>query len=268
MPLLPGAEPWSARGGPVGVLLVHGFTGTPQSLRPWAEHLAAEGFAVELPLLPGHGTTWQDMGKTSWHDWYAAAERAFAELHSRCDAVVVMGLSMGGTLCLRLAETQGERVRGLVLVNPSLMGEHPLLKALPLLKRVLPSYKGVASDIKKPGVTEVGYGRLPTRSVASLVQLWAATRADLDKVTQPVLVFRSSVDHVVEPSSCRTLIAALGTDRVEERVLHESYHVATLDNDAPEIYAGSVEFVRRLTGAGGAAGPGAAAPGAGHESRA
>ena len=254
MPLLPGAEPWSARGGPVGVLLVHGFTGTPQSLRPWAEHLAAEGFTVELPLLPGHGTTWQDMAKTSWHDWYDAAERAFVDLHARCDAVVVMGLSMGGTLSLRLAETQGESVRGLVLVNPSLLGEHPLLKALPLLKRVLPSYQGVGSDIKKPGVTELAYRRLPTRSVASLVQLWAATRGDLDKVTQPVLVFRSSVDHVVEPSSCRTLLEALGTDRVEERVLHESYHVATLDNDAPEIYAGSVEFVRRLTGSDGSAG--------------
>src|SRR5689334_6828638 len=101
---MPGAEPFEAEGGPVGVVLSHGFTGTPQSLRPWAEYLAAAGFTVSLPLLPGHGTRWQDLNATRWTDWYGEIERAFDRLRGRCDQVFAGGLSMGGTLVLRLAE--------------------------------------------------------------------------------------------------------------------------------------------------------------------
>ena len=96
MPVLPGAEPFEHAGGDVGVLLVHGFTGCPQSMRPWAEHLAAEGFTVSLPRLPGHGTRWQDLNLTRWTDWYAEAERALDALRRTCSTVFVMGLSMGG----------------------------------------------------------------------------------------------------------------------------------------------------------------------------
>jgi len=112
VPVLPGAEPFSADGGEIGVLLCHGFTGCPQSLRPWAEAMAKAGHTVRLPLLPGHGTTWQDMNRTTWRDWYGCVEDAFRELRARCDAVVVGGLSMGGALALRLAEQHGTAVSG------------------------------------------------------------------------------------------------------------------------------------------------------------
>jgi len=73
VPVMLGAEPFSAdpEGEPeIGVVLSHGFTGTPQSMRPWGRHLAAEGFAVRGPRLPGHGTHWRDMQATRWPDWY------------------------------------------------------------------------------------------------------------------------------------------------------------------------------------------------------
>jgi carboxylesterase len=73
---LPGSEPVSADNGPVGVVLSHGFTGTPASLRPWAEHLAAAGYSVRLPRLPGHGTTWQHMNRTTWDEWFGAVDQA------------------------------------------------------------------------------------------------------------------------------------------------------------------------------------------------
>ena len=103
----PGAEPFSADGGPVGVLVLHGFTGSPRTVRPWAEHLAAAGLTVRAPRLPGHGTTWQDLATTGWRDWYATAEQAFTELSGRCEQVFVTGISMGACLAFRLAETQG-----------------------------------------------------------------------------------------------------------------------------------------------------------------
>src|SRR5262249_1391052 len=159
VPVLPGAEPFSADGGEIGVLLCHGFTGCPQSLRPWAEAMAKAGHTVRLPLLPGHGTTWQDMNRTTWRDWYGCVEDAFRELRARCDAVVVGGLSMGGALALRLAEQHGTAVSGLVLVNPAVKAEDPKLKLLPVVRFVIPSLPGIGSDIKRPGVKELAYDR-------------------------------------------------------------------------------------------------------------
>src|SRR5579875_2112888 len=88
-------EPFAADGGRVGVVVSHGFTGTPASMRPWAEHLAAAGYTVRLPLLPGHGATWRETNQTRWPQWYATVEAAFQELRERCETVFAVGLSMG-----------------------------------------------------------------------------------------------------------------------------------------------------------------------------
>jgi carboxylesterase len=252
VPLLPGAEPFHHAGGPVGVVLCHGFTGSPQSMRPWGQALAAAGLTVALPRLPGHGTRWQDANMTTFADWYACIEREFLALRERCDQVFVMGLSMGGTLSLRLAELHGRDVAGLVVVNPSVIGLDPRLRVLPVLHRVLPSLGGIASDIKKPGVTELAYDRVPLRALASLVKAWGVVRADLPQVTQPLLLLRSLDDHVVEPESSRLVLARVSSTEVTEIVLHDSFHVATLDNDAPRIISESLAFVGRITAAVGA----------------
>ena len=133
MPLMPGAEPFTHSGGSTGVLLCHGFTGTPASLRPWADYLAGAGLSVSLPRLPGHGTTWQDMNHTRWEDWYAEVDRAYEELRGHATEIFVMGLSMGGCLALRMAELRGDGVAGLVLVNPSLAADTKLFLLAPAL---------------------------------------------------------------------------------------------------------------------------------------
>ncbi len=227
------------------MLVCHGFTGSPRTVRPWAEHLAAAGFTVRAPRLPGHGTTWQDLAATGWPDWYGAVERAFGELSGRCQRVFVTGLSMGACLAFRLAQTKGDAVAGLVVVNPSLAPDTRLFLLAPVLKHVVPSLPGIAGDIKKPGGDEGGYKRVPVRAAATLPPLWKLTARHLSEVTQPVLVYRSTVDHVVGPASMRVLRAALPA--AEVRPLPDSYHVATLDNDAPEIFAGTVAFIAQHT---------------------
>jgi len=246
--LLPGAEPFAFDGAEdcPAVLLCHGFTGSPQSLLPWGEHLAGQGFTVHCPRLPGHGSRWQDMNKTRWPDWYDTLDTELLRLRKRGQPVVVGGLSMGGTLALRLAELHPE-IAGLVLVNPSLLTERKDAKVLPLLSRVVPSLAGVANDIAKPGAREVAYDRLPLKAAASLQQLWKVTRADLAKVTMPVLLYRSVNDHVVEPASARLLHTAVGSADLTEVVLERSYHVATLDHEAPTIFDGSADFIRRVS---------------------
>lgn len=244
MRVLPGAEPYYAAGGRVGVVVCHGFTGHPSSVRPWAQHLAAAGLSVAAPLLPGHGTRWQDLNRTRWTDWYGELERAFAALRDQCETVFAAGLSMGATLSIRLAEQHGEEVAGLVLVNPSLTTTRKDAKLLPLAALFIPSLAGVGGDVKKSGVPENAYPRLPLKAAASLTELWRVTRADLARVTQPTLLFRSRTDHVVEPVNARLLLAGISAGDVEERVLDDSYHVATLDNDAPSIFAESLTWMR------------------------
>lgn len=212
----------------------------------WALHLEAAGFQVLLPRLPGHGTTWQELNRTAWTDWYASVEEAFTTLRARCEQVFLAGLSMGGALCLRLAEQHGSGVSGLTLVNPVINISDPRMRALPVL-RLLPSLGGIANDIAQPGQDEWGYDRLPLRALHSQTFLWADVRRNLHHVDQPLLVYRAIHDHVADPSSVRLIKAGVRSSDQTYIELQRSYHVATLDYDADDIFEGSVAFFRRLT---------------------
>jgi carboxylesterase len=246
----PGAEPYANDGDDVGVLLCHGFTSTPASLRPWAEAVAGAGHTVRLPRLPGHGTTWREMGRTTWADWYGEMEVAFGELRARCRVVVVGGLSMGGGLALRLAEEHpvdgGAGVDAVVLVNPAVRMEDPRLKALPVARWLVPWFPPVASDIKKPGVVEDAYARIPPHAVHSMLAGYRAVVAELSSIKQPVLLFRSPVDHVVPASSSALILDRISSTDAEEVLLEDSFHVATLDNDAPMIFERTLAFIDRI----------------------
>jgi carboxylesterase len=255
VPIAPFAEPFHADAVPapadgrrVGVLLSQGFTGSPASIVPWGRYLAEQGYGVDVPRLPGHGTTWQELNRTGWADWYAEVERSFEKLQADCDQVVVGGLSMGASLVLRLAADRGREVAGIVVVNPAVNTERKDVLALPVLKHVVPSFPGIINDIKKPGMDEHGYPRTPLKAAHSMFRGWKALREDLPRVTQPLLMFRSVEDHVVDPSSARVLKATVSSRDLTERMLENSYHVATLDNDAPTIFEESAEFIRRVTG--------------------
>jgi carboxylesterase len=243
------AEPFSADGGPVGVVVSHGFTGMPASMRPWAEHLAAAGYSVRLPLLPGHGGTWQDTNRTRWPQWYETIEASYRELSARCEKVFAVGLSMGGTLVTRLAEEHPDGVAGLVLVNPAYGTRRRDAKLAPYIGWAVRSRPSIGGDIKKPGSVEPAGDRTPIVAFASLQKLWKVTLADLGSVRAPILMFRSVEDHVVDDLSAELLKAGAVNTTVREVLLEDSYHVATMDNDAPKIFAGSVDFIESLTGA-------------------
>jgi len=251
--LAPHADPFTSEGTPdstgrtIGVLLSHGFTGSPASMVPWGQYLAKQGYSVSVPLLPGHGTTWQDMCSTTYDDYSAALERELDSLRARCDAVVVGGLSMGGCLALGLAARRPADVAGLVLVNPAVASTNKQLLAVPLLKHVVKAMPAIGNDIKKPGVSEHAYPKTPLKPLHSMVRAWKQVREDLPRVTAPLLLFRSAEDHVVDPSSARLILGSVSSRDSTERVLANSFHVATLDNDAPQIFEESAEFIRRVT---------------------
>ncbi len=250
---MPGAEPIetladTGEGRRVGVLLAHGFTSTPQAMRGWAAELQRSGWSVSVPLLPGHGTTWRDMNTTGWHDWYGELEGALARLSEHCEKVVIAGLSMGGTLAIRLTQqygptSLGDRLLGTMLINPSLSTERRDAFLLPLLQRFVGSFPGISNDVAKPGVRELAYTRLPLRAAYSLQELWGITRGDLGMVSTPVVLYQSATDHIVEPASARILLSGIASTDVSHHVLPRSFHVATLDYDAQYIFDTSRQWI-------------------------
>ncbi len=246
-PLTVEARPELTGGRRIGVLLSHGFTGSPVSMRPWGEHLGNLGYGVRVPLLPGHGTRWQDLNTKRFADWSDALTRAFDELRAEHDAVVVGGLSMGGALALRLAADRPDDVAGVMLVNPAVAIGRLDVKLLPVLKHVVPAFPAIANDIKKPGVEEHGYPRTPLKAIHSLMRAWKPLRADLGAVTAPLIYFRSAEDHVVDDLSQPIILDGVASTDVTVVMLPESYHVATLDNDAPTVFEQSAQFIARVT---------------------
>ncbi|MGV9644863.1 alpha/beta hydrolase [Streptomyces sp. NPDC003514] len=251
MPVLPGAEPYRHEGTEIGVLLCHGFTGSPQSLRPWAEHLAARGYTVSVPLLPGHGTRWEDLRITGWQDWYAEVDRELRALRDRCSRVFTGGLSLGGALALRLAARYGRDVAGVVAVNPANRVHGLAARTLPVTRHLVRTVPGIAGDLAKEGAVEVGYDRVPLHAAHSLRSFLRLVDGELPQVTQPLLLLRSGQDRVVPAADSARILSRVSSTDVTEIVLEQSRHVATLDLDADRIHEESLAFIGRLaTGAG------------------
>lgn len=249
MTSIPGAVAYSQDGtgeaARTGVLLSHGFTGSPVSVRAWAEHLAGQGFSVRLPLLPGHGTSWEELARTPWRAWYGEYEKAYEDLAQSTDRIVAAGLSMGGALALRLAAQHD--VAGVVVVNPGLTFADPRARYAGLLKYVMRSVPAIGNSIRLEGQDEGAYLRTPVAAVHQLAGLFRDTTALLPKVTAPTLVFRSDVDPVVPETSIEVLRQYLGSADLEIIRLTNSYHVATMDHDAPFIFDRSADFIRHVS---------------------
>ena len=236
----------------MGVLLVHGFTGSPASLRPLSEMLARRGFAVELVRLPGHGSHFRDLMATRYEDWRGEVERVLAELRTRTERVIPLGLSMGGTLVLDVISQDPRAVAGAATINaPVLDRAGILVKLAPFLEHVLPLVPAKAAglarnDIAKPGMNELAYGWVPAKAGNSLVREFARIREQLPKLTCPALVAYSRADHSVPPENSKAILRMLGSKDITELVLERSYHVATLDYDLELIEERVTAFADRV----------------------
>ncbi|MEI7547259.1 MAG: alpha/beta fold hydrolase [Actinomycetota bacterium] len=248
--LLPGAEPWSHHGTSAnGALVLHGFTSNPHSMRGMAEALAAAGYHVELPLLPGHGTVIDDLVPTRWADWADAADAAYRVVAARAQKVIVVGLSLGGALALRVGADHPE-VAGLVCINPAARPQPPAVveAAQQMIASGVVLIPGIGSDIAEPGVTELSY---PESALPSMLSIAVDGVANLfpeyPRMRQPLLLINSRQDHVIEPAESDFLASTYGGP-VERLMLERSYHVATQDYDKDLIVEATVAFAGRVCG--------------------
>jgi carboxylesterase len=247
--LMAGADPMSVEGGPVGVLVLHGFTGNPQSMRPLAEAFAAAGHGVEMPLLSGHGTRVEDMLATTWTDWSADAEAAYQRLAARSEQVVVAGLSMGGSLTCWLA-TRHPELAGIICVNPATQAAAEVRSFIETL--VADGHEvmdGLGSDVADTDSPESAYPQTPLRPLLSLFEAANEIQPDLVRIECPLLLFTSPEDHVVPPGDSDYLASQV-SGPVERVSCDRSYHVATIDFDKEMIAERSLDFVAKVTASG------------------
>ncbi|HZI44955.1 MAG TPA: alpha/beta fold hydrolase [Ilumatobacter sp.] len=246
--VIAGCEAWShVAGSSMGVLVVHGFTGTPASVRSIAEAMAAAGYDVELPRLPGHGTSVEDMLTTAWDAWSGEVSGAVERLSSRVSHVVAVGQSMGGTLVLRAALGH-PAIGALVCINPLTRVRDAETMAMldDLLEDGISVAPGEGSDIADPDAYDVAYAGTPIAPLKSLLLDGVAPIADrYGELSVPLRLFTSRNDHVVDPADSEYLAATYGGP-VEHTWLERSYHVATRDYDRDLIVAESSAFVARV----------------------
>ena len=231
----------------VGIVFVHGFTGSPAAMRPWADFMNSRGYTVSVPRLPGHGTQWEDLNRVQWQEWPERVQQEIDRLRESCAKVFLCGLSMGGGTTLNVASKNN--VAGIILVNPMIhiagLPAQIAIKFAPLIALFRKGLASVADDVKAQDVTEWGYDVLPTLGVVQLNHLLKATRSTLAQVQAPTLLFHSLEDHVLPVSNTEIIMAEIGSTYKSRRELLNSYHVATLDNDAPEIFNESLEHIKR-----------------------
>jgi carboxylesterase len=246
-------RPWRLGDGPRGVLLIHGFAGTPPELRHLGEVLAANGFRCHAPVLPGHGTTPEDLERTRWQDWAECVAESFDALASECDDVMVAGQSMGGTLALHLA-AHDLRVRAVASLATPIWLSGPLPPLLPLIRRLVRWHRaGDDVDLWHPDAVEelYSYGIRPTRSINELRLVCAVVRNELAEIRAPVLVVHGERDRSIDPRCAREIGRRLiGSEAVQVELLPRSGHAISVDVDRDSVNVQILQWFERFAPAG------------------
>ena len=245
--ILAGAEPFYAKGNHIGVLVIHGYTGSPRSVRYYAEGLAQAEYTVALPRLSGHGTTPADMASKTASDWIADVHAALDWLKERCDTLFVTGLSMGGTLTLYLAGQYPGLFKGIIPINAPIFVNKPAMASLAYLRGAPAEVPGVGGDIKAPDIPDPSYPVIPVPTIKELLVLMKVTEEMLPLITCPALLATSREDHLVPPANGEYIFSRIASQEKRILWLEESYHVATLDNDKEKIVRESIAFIQAHT---------------------
>ena len=240
---IPNSAGFTLPGGKVGVLVIHGFTSTPISIAPWAKFLNNSGYTVIAPLLPGHGTTWQQMNQTTWQQWYDEVEKSFLQLKQSCDRVFIAGFSMGAALALRLCQIRGSEVEGLIVLNPSVHDKRWFMKLLPVFKFLVGSVSKGPTDVAAPNPPLHSYARTPLKALDSLRNLWRLVERDLYLIDLPIMVAYSVNDHAVDPENSMTVIDNVFSVDIREVAFENSFHNVALDFDVEQLNIESKIFI-------------------------
>jgi carboxylesterase len=239
-------NPFFFDGGPVGCLLVHGFSGSPPEMRPMGEFLAGKGLTVRGVRLAGHGTSPEDMATTTWRDWVASAEAGLRELEGLCEQVFVAGLSMGGLITLHLAAHHP--VAGIVVMAAPAYIADWRFPFLPLAQYFVRWFTpDIEPDLTDPEAENrlFSYPVLPVRCIVSLGQLIRLVRRELPQIEVPALVMQGEKDGHVPADSAPIILQGLGSTDKELVWWPNSGHCITVDSEREAVWARAYEFIAK-----------------------
>jgi carboxylesterase len=246
---------FAADGGPLGVLLIHGFTGAVAETRPMGEYLAKHGMTVRCPLLPGHGTTAQDLTRIHWQAWADEVESSWADLQHRCDAVFVGGLSAGSLLALWLGAKYAP-IAGLIAMSPAVKFVGPMgwLAPLTLGLRYLVKYNPLGGigdeDLGDPeGINRIWcYDELPLWGAGEVYLLGRYVNRTLPQIRQPILIFQGRRDNKLVPQAAELLYDQVGSRDKTLVWLENSGHNLLVDGERESVWAQSYAWMVRVAG--------------------
>lgn len=240
-PHLEGGD-FSWKGSPTGVLLIHGFTATTAEVRPAAEKLHKNGFTVAGPLLPGHGTTPADLNRATWQMWMEKVKHFYEDLARECQQVFIVAESMGTLLALELA-VQHPEVKGLCLFAPAIK-----VPRLWLSRLLLPFVDHLNKNAEDDGLPWQGYDVYPVRASVEMLKLQKRVRKDLEKVTQPILVFTGEYDQSISSDAAEIVMKGISSEYKELIHMSESPHCILLDGELEQAVEEIEAFIHRNLG--------------------
>ncbi len=238
---------FSLEGGPIGILLIHGFTGAPTEMRPVGEYLHQKNITVSAPCLPGHGTTLDDLNQRQWRDWYHHVADAAADLQTRCETVFVGGLSLGALLSLYLSADVPD-LAGAILYSPSIMLTDPRRHFLPIVKHLVRQLPKPEDDFMDAEAKSQfwSYDAYPTAASHELIKFITQVKQSLPRVTCPLRIIHSTADSVMHPDSAQFIYDHVGSTDKEIVTLHNSGHVLTLDREWEQVATQTYQFIEKL----------------------
>lgn len=245
--IIPHAEPFLIPGNRIGVLLVHGFTGTPKELQEMGHSLSEHGYSILAPRLAGHATQIEDLKRTHWHDWLHCVEDGYHLLHGLADKIIIAGLSMGGILSILFASQH--KVDGLIAMStPYELPADPRAKFLPILWPFLTRVNKGEPDWADPTPAEdhIDYPHYPTRAILELKDLLGTMQSALPQVKVPTLLIHSMKDGGVSFDNMDKIATRLGSKVVTTVTLKKSGHVIVRDLEKEQVFLEADRFIRRV----------------------
>lgn len=230
-------------GGSTGILLIHGFTGSPSEMRYLGEYLREKGFTVKGILLKGHGTSIADMKKTNHRDWMTSAEQGYTELSACCDEIFVVGFSMGGALALHLANKYD--IKGIVSLSTPIRILNRQYYIAMMIKYLKFAVGKQAQIVKQRDPFIISYDKTPLRCIISLLQLINIVKANLHKIDKPILIMQSYGDGTVHPSSANFIYKRIGSTDKSIIFLHKSGHMITCDSEKEQVFEEVHSFISK-----------------------
>jgi len=252
MQILKGAEPIFLKGGDKACMLIHGLTGSPSEMSYLAENLNKAGYTVNVPLIPGHGTSIKELNATTWHQWVGFLSAELVKMSSRHEKVYVAGQSMGGIMSLTLAGLHSNLINAFALFSTPVWFKPfaaryvlPIAARTPIARLIPDMPEPPGEDVKEvQGKRHVSYQRRSIPATYSLSELMGIIRKKsfLSAIKSDVLIVQSSLDNLVLPKSAQYIFKNVSSSRKKILMLHDCYHAMTADKERGKIFKAMVEF--------------------------